>query len=71
MLYKMEVTVNQETLEIQENCSIATLLDLLPHLPVKGIAVAINQQLITRSEWSGRKLVQGDKVMIIKATQGG
>lgn len=67
----MEVIVNQETVEIQDNCSIATLLELLPHLPAKGIAVALNQQLITKSEWSGHILAHGDKVMIIKATQGG
>lgn len=71
MLYKMEVTVNQEILEIQDNCSIAMLLDQLPHLPAKGIAVALNQQIVAKTEWSDRNLVPGDKVMIIKATQGG
>lgn len=71
MLYKMEVTVNQEILEIQDNCSIAMLLDQLPHLPAKGIAVALNQQIVAKTEWPGRNLVPGDKVMIIKATQGG
>ena len=67
----MEVTVNQETLEVQDNCSVAMLLSQLPNLPAKGLAVAVNQEIITRSAWSSRNLKPGDKVMIIKATQGG
>lgn len=67
----MEVTVNQQTFEIQENCSIQEMLGLLPHLPAKGIAVAINQTIISKEGWTDHLLQQGDQVMIIKATQGG
>ena len=37
----------------------------------KGIAVAINDHVIPRSEWAGRKLLQGDKILIIRASAGG
>lgn len=67
----MEVTVNQEIINVQDGCSIATLLAQLPKLPAKGLAVALNQRIITKSDWPECNLSSGDKVMIIKATQGG
>jgi sulfur carrier protein len=70
-LYMMEVIVNQKSVEIPEHCSIEEMLLLLPQLPAKGIAVALNHNIVARSEWSAHVLRSGDQVMIIKATQGG
>jgi sulfur carrier protein len=67
----MEVTVNQKTFEVPEQCSIEEMLTLLPHLPAKGIAVALNQNIVAKSAWPEHVLRSGDQVMIIKATQGG
>jgi sulfur carrier protein len=36
-----------------------------------GIAVAVNQTVLTRAEWAGTALRPGDKVEIVSATQGG
>jgi sulfur carrier protein len=36
-----------------------------------GIAVAVNQTVLTRAEWAGTALQPGDKVEIVSATQGG
>lgn len=47
------------------------MLMLLPHLPAKGIAVALNQNIVAKSRWSEHVIRPGDQVMIIKATQGG
>lgn len=37
----------------------------------EGIAIAVNQQVIKRSEWSEWELKPNDDILIIKATQGG
>ena len=37
----------------------------------KGIAVAVNDQVIPRSNWDQHKLTENDKITVIKATQGG
>ncbi len=37
----------------------------------KGIAVAINNEVIPKADWEGYKLSEGDKIMLIQATQGG
>ncbi|MEV0798194.1 MULTISPECIES: sulfur carrier protein ThiS [unclassified Kribbella] len=36
-----------------------------------GIAVAVNQTVLTRSEWAGTTLKPGDRVEIVSAVQGG
>ena len=37
----------------------------------QGIAVAINDAVATRAHWITRELMEGDRVLIIRATQGG
>lgn len=51
----------------------SNLQDLLTQLDIseKGIAVAVNNQIISRNEWSRRQLAEGENVLIIRATQGG
>jgi sulfur carrier protein len=36
-----------------------------------GIAVAVNQTVLTKAEWAQTTLEPGDKVEIVSATQGG
>jgi len=71
IVYMMEITVNQKTFEIPDQCSITELFQLLPQIPDKGIAIALNKNIIARPTWPTHLLQAGDEVMIIKATQGG
>ena len=64
------IKVNNQFKEISENSSVAHLLRQLAQ-PEHGIAVAINQKIITKSNWESQFLNQGDDVLIIQATQGG
>jgi sulfur carrier protein len=36
-----------------------------------GVAVAINDQIILRSQWTSRTLKDGDEIEIVHAVQGG
>jgi len=36
----------------------------------KGVAVAINDNVVPRREWSARSLNEGERLLIIQATQG-
>lgn len=49
------------------------LQDLLTQLDIseKGIAVAVNNQIISKSDWNRRELAEGENILIIRATQGG
>jgi sulfur carrier protein len=53
----------------------ANLLDLLLQSKIsndkQGVAVAINEDVISRKEWKQIKLKQNDRIEIIQAVQGG
>jgi len=50
-----------------------SLQDLLTQLNIsdKGIAVAINNQIISKNDWDQRQLSHDENILIIRATQGG
>ena len=41
------------------------------NLPTTGIAVAVNQRMVPRTEWDSYILNEGDNIIIIKAICGG
>lgn len=65
----MNITVNNKPVATEA----ATLLALSEELalPEKGVAVAISNQMIPRSEWADTKIAEGTSVIIIKAACGG
>ncbi|WP_027138045.1 sulfur carrier protein ThiS [Gaetbulibacter saemankumensis] len=64
------IHLNEKPLEVDKNINISNLLRHINY-PEVGIAVAINQEIISKSNWSKQSLNSGDKVLIIQATQGG
>ena len=67
----MEITVNQQAYLVNNKCTIQYLLTVVIKQSAKGLAVAINQTIIPKTEWESRLLNPGDQIVIIKATQGG
>ena len=52
----------------------ATLFDLMRELGLsdrKGVAAAVNIEVVTRPVWDSLELAEGDRVLVIRATQGG
>ena len=67
----MTVYVNNEPREIN---ALSTLQDMLAacELPsVRGMAIAVNNQVIARATWDRHPLQPGDRVMLIRASKGG
>jgi sulfur carrier protein len=65
------VTVNDKTYPLEKAQNLA---DLLKHLDIplgKGIAVAVNEMVIPKALWTEFIINQNDKIILIKATQGG
>jgi len=65
----MTIEVNKETYTSNQNKLEALLEEL--NISLKGIAVAINDQVISRLAWKETQIQENDKITIIKATQGG
>lgn len=54
---------------------VATLAELLPQMSVdpagRGIAIALNGEVVPRSAWAATALAAGDTVEIVTAFRGG
>ena len=64
------VLINHKPRNIESSDSLETVLDNLK-ISKQGIAVAVNDQIITKTLWHKSNLSDNDKVTIIQATQGG
>lgn len=66
----ISIKVNSAETRIDENQSLSEVLTQL-EIASNGIAVAINETIINKSNWESTLLNSQDDVLIIKATQGG
>lgn len=64
------VQVNEIEIEIEESTSIPQLLQKI-NTSIDGIAIAINNKIISKNSWESQQFIQNDNILIIKATQGG
>ncbi|WP_024768259.1 sulfur carrier protein ThiS [Aquimarina macrocephali] len=66
----MTVNVNNQSQLILKNSSIKKLLEQLDIVP-NGIAIAINNKVVSKEKWEQTMIENDDDIVIIKATQGG
>jgi sulfur carrier protein len=66
----IQIKVNNETVHIEPNCSVSQLITN-HKFPSKGIAIAVNQEVVPKTNWDNFTLQQNDEILIITATQGG
>ncbi|RDV16987.1 sulfur carrier protein ThiS [Pontibacter diazotrophicus] len=67
----MTIFLNNQAKELSEPSSVSALLQLLALEHMRGIAVAINDQVVPRSNWDSYQLQENDRLTLIRATQGG
>lgn len=67
----MIVFINKEKKEISDNTDILHLLQQNGFENTKGIAIAINNEVIPKNSWQNHLLHDQDNVTIITATAGG
>jgi sulfur carrier protein len=68
----MTVVVNGEPTRLDEGATIQTALDALD-LPGagRGLAVAVDAEVVPRGQWGSTELHEGARVEILRAIQGG
>lgn len=68
----MELKINNQIKKFQTDVlHIQALLDIEIPQKQNGIAVAINGNVIPKSNWNSHILQKSDDILIISATQGG
>ena len=66
----MIVTVNGEPRELPAGATVANLVADLS-APPRGVAVAIDGEVVPRGEWGETDLPDGARVEVVAAIQGG
>ena len=67
----MNVFLNNTAFPLKEGFRLPEFLNEIKIDPSKGIAIAINDKVIPKSEWNKIILIDNDKITLIKATAGG
>lgn len=68
----MIVRVNGDARDVAERTTVAAVLALLDvDRDTRGVAVAVDREVIPRAEWEGRRLTAGARVEVLSAIQGG
>ncbi len=65
----MEILFNQQPLQVSATNLLALSSEL--QLPASGIAMAVNNRLVPRTQWQEFLLQDGMSILVIKAVCGG
>ena len=66
----MNVLINGEPTELASGATVEAVLAAL-ELPDRGVAVAVDAEVVPRGEWPAHKLNEGARVEVLRAIQGG
>lgn len=66
----MNITINNSSIELPDGSSLSKALESASITPT-GIAIAVNDTVVPKSEYETFELHEGDNIIIIKAFYGG
>ena len=67
----ISVYVNDAARAVTSGQGLLVLLEELAMANREGLAIAVNAEVVPRARWAERALREGDRVLIIQASQGG
>ena len=66
----MNVKINNTPFQLPEGTTASQVAEER-NLPDRGVALAVNNQMVPRAEWNNTVLAEGDDIVILKAFCGG
>jgi sulfur carrier protein len=66
----VKLVVNGEDRTLPEGSTVSDLLESLALEP-RGVAVAVNREVVSKSQWQEFELSDGQRIEILRAVQGG
>jgi sulfur carrier protein len=67
----VHLTVNGDPRQATGELTVAALVSDLSNGQRRGVAVAVNGEVVPRSAWDEQSLRDGDRVEVLTAAQGG
>jgi sulfur carrier protein len=65
------IVINDQAYALGNDKTLAMVFESNNIATPKGIAVAVNSVVVPRTKWTDFEIKENDKILIIKATQGG
>lgn len=69
-LIVMKIYINQKAVEVADQATLAQVATQL-QLPTQGIAIAVDYEVIPRSEWDTYRLKPETDLVVVQAVSGG
>ncbi|MGW0814699.1 sulfur carrier protein ThiS [Streptomyces viridiviolaceus] len=66
----MNISVNGEPRQVAPGTALDALVRTLTAAP-SGVAAALNETVVPRTQWPATTLAEGDRVEVLTAVQGG
>ncbi|MBV9415052.1 MAG: sulfur carrier protein ThiS [Solirubrobacterales bacterium] len=68
----VSVKINGDARELPDGATVASVVASLPNAPEgRGVAVAVEGEVVPRARWQGTELREGANVEVVVAVQGG
>jgi sulfur carrier protein len=67
----MIITLNGDATDVPAGTSLEALLVRTGHAVRRGLAIAMNGEVVPRGRWTEQRVREGDVVELLAATQGG
>jgi sulfur carrier protein len=68
---KLSVLVNDRPHPLAAPANLAGLMRELGLAQARGVAAAVEGEVVPRASWETRALAGGERILVIRATQGG
>ena len=68
----MKITLNGDAVEVPEGATVRSVVEMMTERPgAKGVAVAVNAEVVHRRSWDETTLSAEDQVEVLSAIGGG
>lgn len=67
---QVAVRLNGQELSLPAGATVARAIEVVG-CGTRGVAVAVNSELVPRAQWAGRALMEGDELEVLHAVAGG
>ncbi len=67
----MKIELNGERQSVREGATVAEVVQLAGAESTRGVAVAVDAEVVPRSVWESTRLFEGQRVEVLRAVQGG
>lgn len=65
------VYINNKEYKLEDASTVSDAINSVAELPKRGIAIALNNEVVPSAQWGTKILSDGDRLTIIKAFYGG